>query len=352
MPSLSGQPNISLTVHTTASDFLSATFEILMQKEEQSNIILSFALNQQRKEQQVARGQNMPPSHNLWVCVWTTRMASRTSAPKATLDFVFAINENNFGGYPLFIWSNHPASELMPSFLDRRVQLAAMQLHKLVPAERVFSVFGLAPVVSSFRSLWSHISGKRAAPVPLYAAKFTFCTKFTLQPSIGVPGGDVMRSATAQDANQIARLCHEFAQDSVFFPLNAKESMSQAQQLIRDKQLWVYETRDAYNRPCIASMVASSRSSANVAAITKVYTPPAFRGRNLLYRDGKESVVLYVSHENPAEKVYHRIGFAGLCGTPRPGPVEDWLEIGTQSEGIGSLFESNFRFSCFCFGLA
>ncbi|KAG9087981.1 hypothetical protein FRC06_002277 [Ceratobasidium sp. 370] len=89
-------------------------------------------------------------------------------------------------------------------------------------------------------------------------------------------------------------------------------------------------------------MVASSRSSANVAAITKVYTPPAFRGRkyalrlvqwvtqHLLYRDGKESVVLYVSHENPAEKVYHRVGFAGLCGTPRPGLVEDWLEIGFE----------------------
>ncbi|KAG8702840.1 hypothetical protein FRC08_003215 [Ceratobasidium sp. 394] len=228
MPSLSGQPNISLTVHTTAGDFLSATFEILMQKEEQSNIILSFALNQRRREQ-AARGPST--THNLW---------------------------------------------------------------------------------------------------------------FTLQPSIGIPAGDVIRPATAQDADQVARLCYEFAEDSVFFPLNAKESIVQAQQLIRDKQLWVYETRDAYNRPCIASMVASSRSSANVAAITKVYTPPAFRGRkyaprlvqwvtqHLLYRDGKESVVLFVSHENPAEKVYHRVGFAGLCGTPRPGPVEDWLEIGFE----------------------
>ncbi|KAG8684166.1 hypothetical protein FRC09_015567 [Ceratobasidium sp. 395] len=230
----------------------------------------------------------------------------------------------------------------MPSFLDRRVQLAAMQLHKLVPAERVFSVFGLAPVVSSFRSLWSHITGKRAETVPFYAAKFTFCTKFTLQPSIGIPAGDLMRPATTQDTDQVAKLCQEFAADSVFFPLNPRESLAQAQQLIRDKQLWIYETRDAYNRPCIASMVASSRSSANVAAITKVYTLPAFRGRkyalrlvqwvtqHLLYRDGKESVVLYVSHENPAEKVYYRVGFTGLCGTQRPSAVEDWLEIGFE----------------------
>jgi predicted GNAT family acetyltransferase len=60
--------------------------------------------------------------------------------------------------------------------------------------------------------------------------------------------------------------------------------MAQALQLIRDQQIWVYETRDAYNRPCIASMVASSRSSTNVAAITKVYTPPAFRGRKFALR--------------------------------------------------------------------
>lgn len=342
MPSLSGQPNISVTAYTTASDFLFASLDTLMQKEEQSNIILPFALKQQRREQEMLRGQPVRSSttQNLWLCVWTNRASSRSSAPKVSLDFVFAINDNSFGGYPLFIWSNHPAGDLMPSFLDRRVQMAVVQLHRMVPPERIFSVFGLAPVVASFRSVWSHITGKRAEQVPFYAAKFTLCTKFTLQPSIGLPHGDCMRAATAQDADQVARLCQEFSEDSVFFPLDAKESMTQALQLIRDKQLWVYEIRDAYNRPCIASIVASSRSSANVAAITKVYTPPAFRGRkyalrlvqwvtqHLLYRDGRESVVLYVSHENPAEKVYHRVGFMGLCGTPRPLVVEDWLEFG------------------------
>lgn len=53
----------------------------------------------------------------------------------------------------------------------------------------------------------------------------------------------------------------------------------QALDLIREKRIWVYETLDVRNRPRIASMVASSRTSANVAAITKVYTTPAFRGR-------------------------------------------------------------------------
>lgn len=142
MPSLSGQPNISVTVHTTATDFLSVTFDSLMQKEEQSNIILPFALKEQRREASTTCQLARRSQNNLWICVWTTRAPSRASPSKSSLDFVFAINDNEFGGYPLFIWSNYSASELMPSFLDRRIQMAALQLQRLVPAERVFSVFG------------------------------------------------------------------------------------------------------------------------------------------------------------------------------------------------------------------
>lgn len=220
--------------------------------------------------------------------------------------------------------------------------MAALQLQRLVPAERIYSVFGLVPVIASFRSIWSHISGKSSEPVPFYAAKFSSCTKFTLQPPSDLPHGDCIRLANRKDVDQLAILCQEFAEDSVFFPLTEKESIAQAEKLICEKQVWVYETRDAHNRPRVASMVASTRSSTNVAAITKVYTPAAFRGRklaprlvqrvtqHLLYDCFKESVVLYVSHENPAEKVYHRIGYVGLCGAPRPVVVEDWIEIGFQ----------------------
>lgn len=140
MPSLSGQPNISVTVHTTATNFLSAAFDTLIQKEEQANIILALALKEQRKEQEATSATTA--GRNLWLCVWTTRSSSRSSTVKSSLDFVFAINHNSFGGYPLFIWSNHPSVDLFPAFLDRRIQMAAMQLHMLVPAERVFSVFG------------------------------------------------------------------------------------------------------------------------------------------------------------------------------------------------------------------
>jgi len=79
-----------------------------------------------------------------------------------------------------------------------------------------------------------------------------------------------------------------------------------------------------------------------VSAITKVYTCPNWRRqgfaehlvrsvtRRLLLDCGKESVVLYVGHENSARRVYHRVGFVGLSGNPeeRPEDVEDALELG------------------------
>lgn len=39
-------------------------------------------------------------------------------------------------------------------------------------------------------------------------------------------------------------------------------------------------------------------------------------------------MVLYVGHENSAQKVYHRVGFAGLCGDEKVDGVEDSLELG------------------------
>lgn len=44
----------------------------------------------------------------------------------------------------------------------------------------------------------------------------------------------------------------------------------------------------------------------------------------------KESVMLYVAHNNPAAaKVYHRVGFAGLTqDSPRSEGVDSWVELG------------------------
>jgi predicted GNAT family acetyltransferase len=103
----------------------------------------------------------------------------------------------------------------------------------------------------------------------------------------------------------------------------------------------------------IASIVAATRQSDTVAAITKVYTPEKWsrkgRAERLVRRVCREyelstmrsyydadfcstrllktheQVVLYVgSDKNSAQKLYNRVGFQDLCKkTP-----ERWLEIG------------------------
>jgi hypothetical protein len=49
----------------------------------------------------------------------------------------------------------------------------------------------------------------------------------------------------------------------------------------------------------------------------------------LFSTDPKEKIVLFVGNDNPAAKVYNRVGFVGLDkNKPAVEGVERWLEIG------------------------
>ncbi|KAF8713788.1 Acetyltransferase (GNAT) domain, partial [Rhizoctonia solani] len=355
MPSLSTRPNITFSVHSSPTDFLSVAFEHLSRREERSNIILALALEAQEKEQQTE--SEASTGNNFWICIWTTRASPQSRATNWSLDFVFALNDNHFGGYPLFIWSGHPSCDLTPAFIEQRVRLAVVQLYKSIPSQRVFSAFGLVPVVCAFRSAWTHISGHNPEPAPFYSVKLSYCTNNTLKtaPS-SLPCSDSIKLAEMEDLDQVATLCNGLARDSIYFTLQDDQSNTEALKLIRDRRIWVYRTRDTSGRVRIASMVCSSRSSQSVAAITKIYTAAEFRGRqfakrlmhwvtqHLLQNEGKDTVVLYVSHGDPVERVCHQVGYTGLCGAPRPELVEDWLEIGFQvspQPSLSNLLQSN-----------
>lgn len=155
-----------------------------------------------------------------------------------------------------------------------------------------------------------------------------------------MPEGDVMRQAEVTDVEAAAVLCKEFADDSVYFPLELPDALKEARELVRNRQLWVYYMTMPDGRQELASIVACTRTSENVAAVTKVYTNPLCRSRGCAERlvrrvcefwlkeAGRQFVVLFVAHENePAEKVYNHVGFEGLRGRTAEG-VEDWLEIG------------------------
>lgn len=357
MPSRTATLNLQVLLHSTATDFLDATEHILEKHGLTSNIILPFAIKARKSEglpvsntrgtaywsaARVVSPSRVP--QQFWMTQWTVRGAA--SIP--SLDFVVAVTEGQLGAYPVFIWSPHASIDMSSTFLTPRIQGIVARLRQAVPAERVFSVFAQDPVVEAFTNFWTQATGKIPEAEAFYAAKFSYCTAKSIQPAPQLPLGHELRLATLADLDQCAQLCKEFADDSVYFPLSLTAGRQEAKAMIDSKYLWVYATPQG-----IATIVASTRRTPNaVASINKVYTPPAFRGKGCAQRlvahvtrsllDGTDcatahdAVVLYVSHGNPAARVYNRVGFQGLDDTmPIPPLVENWLEIGFQATNRG-----------------
>lgn len=357
MPSRAATLNIQVLVHPTATDFLDATEHILEKHDLTSNILLPFAIKA-RKAEALPLARARGPAYwsaprtapteaprQFWITQWT----SRSAASVPSLDFVVAVTEGLINSYPVFFWSPHPSDEMSPYFLAPRVQTIVSHLLWAVPPERVFSVFGQDPVIEAFTNLWTQTTGKIPESEAFYAAKFSFCDVKSLQPAPTPIAGHSMRLATPADIDECAQLCKEFADDSVYFPLSLSDGRREAESMIKARHLWVYDTTQG-----IATVVASTRrTDCGVASINKVYTPPAFRGKGYAQRlvahatrallSGTEgstqhrAVVLYVSHGNPAARVYHRVGYQGLGAdnAERPREVENWIEIGFQDTKRG-----------------
>lgn len=136
-----------------------------------------------------------------------------------------------------------------------------------------------------------------------YAAKISFCTKRTFRPRQSSLFPDIeydLRPAREEDTIQAAELCHGFASESVRhstyrtsmtdplnkepFVLTPEGALREASLLIREGKLWVHEVRMRGRAPEIASIVAVTRTSDTVAAITKVYTNPRWRKRGCAER--------------------------------------------------------------------
>ncbi|KAG8845250.1 hypothetical protein FRB91_001937 [Serendipita sp. 411] len=190
-----------------------------------------------------------------------------------------------------------------------------------------------------------------------------------------------MRRATLDDLDECATLCREFAETSPPFVLTADRARLEAEELIRSGLLWIYgltttttttttTTSLSSHSPelsspgkekkktTITTLVAVTRSTPTVSAITKVYTTNRYRRRGyadrlvahvtryLLEEEKKEAVVLFVGHTLDAVRVYRRIGFVGLDRldgqevVEKPDPcdgadVEDWLELGFEGGELG-----------------
>lgn len=338
--------------HHNADDFLTFTYPTLRRHEASSNIVLAHALKlvgaetapngyESISDQDVDalfatmvrdRFTPRPSSDAFWLTLWT--VSPQSALP--TLDLIVSCVNWSLGDYPIFLWTPHRASAASPGWLKPRIHEITKHLLDCVPPERVFSVFGLTSLVKTFSRVWTQMTGFAIEPEPFYAALHSYCTPETFREGdAALPQGHHLRKAKMADQEAVAQLCKEFADDSIYFPLSIERARIEARELISKGLVWVYDASGD-----ITTICAVTRNSPRVAAITKVYTTPRWRRRGcaeLLVRDvtaqllfdfGKESVVLYVGHENSAQRVYDRVGFAGLCGRPKPDGVEDSIEVG------------------------
>ncbi|KZT08665.1 uncharacterized protein LAESUDRAFT_648289 [Laetiporus sulphureus 93-53] len=353
MPGLNAAQTVSRVIvqHDTADDYLTATYPTLRRHEASANIVLAHALKRVTAEAALSRFpflcdedvdayfQNLEPTHfqprrnadSFWLTMW-----SPSASGRPILDLVLTCVNWTLGEYPIFIWAPHHRRSFSSEWLKHQIVELTEFLRSCVPPERVFSVFGMTHLVKAFARQWTALTGFQVEPEPFYAAHFSYCTPQTFRDSDGIlPPGHALRRANLHDLDAVAQLCKEFADDTVFFPLSIDKARVEARELIMKGQIWVYDADGS-----ITTICAVTRNSQRVSAITKVYTTPIWRRRRcaeLLVRDvtarllfdcGKDSVVLYVGHDNSAQRVYDRVGFAGLCGRDKPEGVEDSLELG------------------------
>ncbi|KAF8531271.1 hypothetical protein JB92DRAFT_2825217 [Gautieria morchelliformis] len=347
---------IYLSTYTSARSLPRHVWTALQENERAANVILPHALASICKE-------DIPGQ------LWITCETALTPNAEPQLEFILSCVKWQMGTYPIFIVSTLPTSSLTPAFLAPRVAMLAAELQVWVPSSRVYSIFAPAPLTKAFSQAWSNVTGVELEDQPYYAARFTNCSRRTfVDRSLTLLPDCVynLRLACEDDIPAVAALCKGFASDADPFILDDAGALNEATYLVNNKIAWVHEVlRNGASE--LACLVATTRNSDNVATISKVYTPPAWRKRgcaerlvrrvckqsvrltvaswhlkahsqlcSFLVTQRKQWVVLYVAHNNPAAaKVYDKVGFTGLCGKPRADGVDDWLEIGCRNAEIG-----------------
>ncbi|KAJ3477147.1 hypothetical protein NLI96_g10664 [Meripilus lineatus] len=278
-------------------------------------------------------------TNQLWMVCETRGLGE----PSSRIEFVLGCFDGSMKAYPIVIFANidHvPTSE----YVRCRLEDMAKKLMSHVPPSRVFSIFAPDRVAECFAMEWTKCSGiPREPDSPYYHANLKYCDKrsFNDQGPHTLEGYTCnARRATPVDEEKVGMLCHRFAELSFPFVLTSEEARNEAAMLIKKGQVWVYEVvpGGGFGEREIASIVAATRTSCSVTAITKVVTNDKWLkkgcARALTGAVTKElleinkSVVLYVAHDNPAaSSVYRRVGFVGPDPLA-PSAEESWKEIG------------------------
>ncbi|KAL4241750.1 hypothetical protein ABKN59_000818 [Abortiporus biennis] len=333
MPSTT--PDFFTEIFRTATSIPKDVLEVCRTYPREANVMLPHLEHTMLLEQTGAQ----TPRGQLWIVCRTVHKHDSLS-----VDFVLSCIEGPLGSLPIFIFTPHP-TEVLSEYIERRITALARATLEVIPLERVFAVFAQENITRSFANVWTQFTRiTLASNAEYYHAKLTYCTKHSFRQRQGtVTPENIMyklRRAEPQDAVRAAPLLFGFAAESEPYTLTEQEALVETNLQIAKGELWIHDIWRQNEEPEIASIVSVTRTSETVAAITKVYTNPAWRRHGCAERlvrrvckhllETKESVVLYVAHNNPkAAGVYRRVGFAGLGPNDGPTPgVTSWLELG------------------------
>ncbi|KAF7799292.1 hypothetical protein EIP86_010524 [Pleurotus ostreatoroseus] len=277
MPSFEGR--FSINVYKNASALPEYVWTVFESHPRASNVMYPHALHCRHQEQ-----HGIATNATYIVCTTTNLL----TASDPSVDFVLSCTDGSLGKYPVFIFTPLPPADLHTNYTKQRLYALACELQAAQPSNRVFSVFAPEAVTLQFCSIWSTITGIPLDPEPeYYAAKITYCTNRSFRPRQRTLFPDVeytLRLAQDDDVMRAAELCYGFAKESEPFTLTEAGALREASLLIQQGNLWIHEMRRCGQKPEIASIVAVTRTSDTVAAITKVYTNPRWRKRGCAER--------------------------------------------------------------------
>ncbi len=194
-------------VYTSAVDLLRDVSPALESNEANFNVIYPHALKCRAAEQS---GQPPKPGQ-VWIVYFTCDHEPR-------VQFILSCTTTETGKYPIFICTTLPTNSHSLEFIRQPMSLLAKELYRVVPVPRVYSIFAPDAIAQHFTTLWTSLTGVDHITQPYYAAKLTFCTKMTFRyrQATMVPGVTYeLRLAVPSDIEEIAKLCHGFASESV-----------------------------------------------------------------------------------------------------------------------------------------
>jgi len=202
---VSTSPQISSSLrHLTckrASDLPDFAWMALYRNEVNANVILPILLKCLKQE-----NAGIPVQDHLWIVVYTPISYD--------VKLILSCTDSLTGKYPVFLFTPIPYPSIQSDPDTYPSLVAAVALCRVLPFNRVYSVFGPKILCRTFVTLWSKRTGIPINPVPYYEAKISYLTSETFVDAMSplhqlVPGE--MRPAERKDLAGVANLCFKFA---------------------------------------------------------------------------------------------------------------------------------------------